>query len=541
MSTDTHAHRLLHPVQRLLGAVATALDEVDDPGMAVLGDREIDALVVGLETAVSRLRVRSLAVLAEGRRRNRAAQVGATSHPVWVAQLLRVTPGDAARMLHAAGSLDAAAVDPVTARIPADARRGVCGTAQAVVSADAVDALPDEVSPGARAAAMDLMLEYAPVMDPADLGEVGRRLLETVDPELGEARLARQLADQERRAVQSRGLTMNAASAGMVRGRFTLPESDAAIVLAALRPLAAPRPCALAPGADPEGAAGPAGTAGAAGPDAAAGADRNAAVAAGATRDPRNHAQRMSDALVELAERSLVHGDLPDTGGDRPQLVVLTTLAQLESRTGIGETLDGTPMTPAALRRFACDASVMPVVMGGTGQPLDVGRETRVVPIGLRRALALRDRGCAFPGCDRPPGWTDAHHVRHWADGGGTAIGNLVLLCGHHHRTVHRTPWRVLIRPDGHPEWQPPPWVAPPGTRIPGRPRTPTRPTDCAPPVHATEPTTRMQPCDPLDPVDPPGRPDPSGRWEPWDPDRSRPRGPFRSPEPVGDPAIVSW
>jgi len=175
MSTDTHAHRLLHPVQRVLGAVLAALDEVDDPGMSVLGDREVDALLVGLEIAVSRLRVRSLGVLAEGRRRNRAAQVGATSHTVWVSQLLRVTPGEAARMLHASKALDHASLDPVTARIAADARRGVVGAAQAVVAADAVDALPDDLPPDARAAAVDLMSEHAPVMDPADLGEVGRR------------------------------------------------------------------------------------------------------------------------------------------------------------------------------------------------------------------------------------------------------------------------------------------------------------------------------------------------------------------------------
>lgn len=507
MSTATLPPQLLHPVQRLLGAVVSALDEVDDPGMSVLGDREVDALLAGLERAQSRLRARSLAVLAEGRRRNRAGQVGATSHTVWLAQLLRVTPGDAARMLHSAAALDAAGFDPVTARMPADARRGVCGVAQAVVSADAVAALPDELPPGARAAAVDLMCDHAPILDPADLAGIGRLLLETGDPEAGEARLARQLADQERRAVQSRGLTVNAPAAGIVRGRFTLPETDAEIVLAALRPLAAPRPSATpAPGADVGGA----------------GADA-AGVAAGATPDPRTHPQRMADALVELAERSLLHGDLPTTGGDRPQLVLLTTLAELEARTGLGRTLHGTPLTPAALRRLACDAAVIPAVMNGSGQPLDIGRETRVVPIGLRRALAIRDRGCAFPGCDRPPAWTDAHHVRHWADGGTTALDNLVLLCGHHHRTVHSTPWRVHIRPDGHPEWQPPPWVAPPGTRIPARPHTPTRAPD---PDH------------PADPADPAGGPVP---WDPWDPDGTHPGGPFRTPGPVTGPELADW
>lgn len=107
---------------------------------------------------------------------------------------------------------------------------------------------------------------------------------------------------------------------------------------------------------------------------------------------------------------------------------------------------DGRPATPGS----------SPAVLGSAGQPLDVGRDTRTVPTGIRRALTLRDRGCSFPGCDRPPGWTDAHHIRHWADGGQTSLDNLVLLCRHHHRVTHHQPWTVTIGSDGHPCWQRP-------------------------------------------------------------------------------------
>ena len=77
------------------------------------------------------------------------------------------------------------------------------------------------------------------------------------------------------------------------------------------------------------------------------------------------------------------------------------------------------------------------VLTDGPSQPLDVGRRTRTIPPAIRRALVVRDGGCRAGGCDRPPAWTDAHHLRHWADGGPTTLDNLVLLCRRHHRLVH--------------------------------------------------------------------------------------------------------
>lgn len=102
-----------------------------------------------------------------------------------------------------------------------------------------------------------------------------------------------------------------------------------------------------------------------------------------------------------------------------------------------GETGWGAVLGPESVRRVACDAAVTRVVLDPQSQPLDVGRRTRVIPPAIRTALAVRDRGCVWPGCDRPPHWTDAHHVVHWADGGSTSMDNLVLLCRRHHRTVH--------------------------------------------------------------------------------------------------------
>jgi hypothetical protein len=107
------------------------------------------------------------------------------------------------------------------------------------------------------------------------------------------------------------------------------------------------------------------------------------------------------------------------------------------------------PITGEAARRIACDAGITRVITDGPSQPLDVGRRTRTVPPALRTALVVRDRGCVFPGCDRPPPWTDAHHLIHWADGGPTTLDNLALLCRRHHRVVHERRWHLTRNPDG--------------------------------------------------------------------------------------------
>jgi len=168
--------------------------------------------------------------------------------------------------------------------------------------------------------------------------------------------------------------------------------------------------------------------------------------------------QRQAEALGQLARYSLDHAATPECGGQRPHLTVTVTLDQLEDRAR-GALLDfGGPLSPTDLRLLACDARVVPVVLGGDGQPLDVGRAQRTVPAPLRRAVAARDRGCAFPGCDRLPSWCEVHHIIPWAHHGETAIHNLVMLCLVHHRLVHHPGWTVRIR-DGHPEFIPPGWV----------------------------------------------------------------------------------
>ncbi len=118
---------------------------------------------------------------------------------------------------------------------------------------------------------------------------------------------------------------------------------------------------------------------------------------------------------------------------------------------GRSELEDGTRLTPATARRLACDASKVQVTRGRDGSVLDVGRRTRTVPSAILRALEIRDRGCAFPGCGLR--FTEAHHVRHWADGGETKLSNLILLCRHHHRAVHEEGFTVQMERSGRPRF----------------------------------------------------------------------------------------
>lgn len=173
--------------------------------------------------------------------------------------------------------------------------------------------------------------------------------------------------------------------------------------------------------------------------------------------DGRTPAQRRADALGEICRQWLDVADRPSVGGEKPHVTV--TVDENALRDGTGETSEldhAGPVAPAAARRVACDASIRRVVMAGRSEPLDVGRRTPVVSPAQRRAVVARDRHCQFPGCDRPHTWCDVHHVVHWADGGPTALPNLILICRRHHRKVHERRGFRLELIDGRPVFRRP-------------------------------------------------------------------------------------
>ncbi|WP_196780899.1 HNH endonuclease signature motif containing protein [Nocardioides sambongensis] len=202
-------------------------------------------------------------------------------------------------------------------------------------------------------------------------------------------------------------------------------------------------------------------------------------------RDPREAGVRMWDALVELATRYQATDQLPRAHGTTARITITMNLADLTEKaagadpagfrgihhtTGLpdptshtghlptGTLTGGHTLSALAIRRLACDAEIIPAILGTHNEILDLGRSTRTVTPGLWNALVLRDQHCAFPGCTRLPLACDAHHIQHWADAGPTSLDNLILLCRRHHTTAHHTPWTITINPDtGQPHWQPPP------------------------------------------------------------------------------------
>lgn len=160
---------------------------------------------------------------------------------------------------------------------------------------------------------------------------------------------------------------------------------------------------------------------------------------------PARHRPSNADAVVLLAETMLAHGPSERDGGERYQLGVVVDAAVLAGADhGRCEVEGGPGLDADTARMLACDARVVGLVAGEGDQVLSVGRETRVIPRRIRRALRFRDKGCRFPGCAQTR-WVDGHHIVHWAEGGETSLPNLVLLCRFHHRAIHARGFGVNV------------------------------------------------------------------------------------------------
>ena len=149
---------------------------------------------------------------------------------------------------------------------------------------------------------------------------------------------------------------------------------------------------------------------------------------AGADDTPSENPSAEGD--VRMAAVNERRGERSVSAADRYQVVVHVDESALRGGAGRSD------LPIDTMKRLCCDGSVISIVEGNRGQPLDVGRKQRTVSTSLKRALWSRDRGCAFPGCHKTR-YVDAHHIRHWADGGATSLDNLTLLCTHHHTLLH--------------------------------------------------------------------------------------------------------
>ncbi len=168
--------------------------------------------------------------------------------------------------------------------------------------------------------------------------------------------------------------------------------------------------------------------------------------------DPeRDYFASRADALVEMAQQTLAGEAGSQNNGDNYQVLVHVDADALDGAGGESD------LPLPTVKRLCCDGGVVPVIKRN-GEVLDVGRKQRVVPTAMKRALAARDRTCRFPGCHHTQ-FLDAHHIKHWCDGGETSLNNLVLLCSHHHRLLHEQGFQMkphqggfyFARPDGRP------------------------------------------------------------------------------------------
>ena len=200
--------------------------------------------------------------------------------------------------------------------------------------------------------------------------------------------------------------------------------------------------------------------------------------------DLRTRPQRLLDGLVGACKASLTTGGLPAAGGLKPQVMVtidyrhlLDRLGRLAHRPGTGTPGTGStvtatgipgtgsftftgPVNASTVRKIACDADIIPVLLGSEGRILDIGRTTRIFPPHIRKAITARDQGCAFPGCTIPAPWCEAHHITYWSHGGSTSTDNGTLLCSHHHHLIHKEQWTIQVK-TGIPWFIPPPHIDP--------------------------------------------------------------------------------
>ena len=404
----------LATAQRLLAQAVNALAAVVGSG----DNTELVSTLTTCESAARQLERVAVDAVAALDRRGGFTERGYKSATQALTDLLGCERFEAHRRVAAAEQvaprtgLDGATLPP---RLPATADGFAQGRASLrhveVITRLLNSAAAGRLSPEAWAGAEVQLAGWAGHYTPRELHEWGKALVETLDQDGTEP------DDRPPARVNELFLSRLPDGGGKIKGRFddaAMFDAIAAVIDAKAKPLTAD--------------------------------------------DDRPVGQRQAEALADVCGYVLDHGDVPECGGKRPHMNVLIRLEDLQNRARAACLDFGGTVSPESLRMLCCDAAVVPIVMDGKGQPLDVGRITRTIPDGLRRAVAARDRGCAHPGCGRPASWTECHHILPWEQGGETKLSNLVLLCKVHHRQIHSSGWSVRIR-DGLPEFIPPKWI----------------------------------------------------------------------------------
>jgi Domain of unknown function (DUF222) len=407
----------MHPVTAFAASLAAALDGLAGvSGWSMTPDEQRQALV-DLRRQRARLEELELRVLVAADRNDVGAESGATSTAAWLADATGSTRAQCFRDVHLAHALDEE-FESTRAALGA----GDIDVARAAVVVSSVRALTDEhddLPPGTQTAAEAHLLAQARRFDVVRLRRLGRRVFEVVCPEGADAEEGRLLAAEEEYARRLAYLTFRDNGDGTVDGRFRLPTLHADLLKRALDALTSPR--RLGNGHL----------------DASTGVRRSASTLRG-------------QGLMELLERHLDLTTMPGQGGSPFTVVVTVGLDALQSGLGTAAVDTGARISAGEVRRLACRAGIIPMVLDGESVPLDLGRERRLFSKHQRIALAQQYGGCAASNCDRPPAWTEVHHLDPWAAGGRTDLSRGLPLCPAHHRMAdHTQRWDMRRMPDG--------------------------------------------------------------------------------------------
>jgi hypothetical protein len=418
-----------------------AADAADAAGLS--GEQLLD-LLDDLEVDARRRTAVEIGLVAELDARGVAAEWGYTSTAVLLAERLRIGRRDAAGRVRLAAelgprrALTGERLEPRFPLVAGAVADGAISARHAAVITGTVDRLPDRVVDERSelvAQVEPVLLAQARVLDPDRLAVAARAVVACLDPD---GQLA---SEQDHQRHRDASLTVLPDGSGRLQAQLT--GEAAAVWTTVLDTLSRPVPAGVEP-------------------------------------DGRTAGQRRHDGLLDAGRRLLRSGTLPDAGGTPATVLLIMTVDQLAARTGLVTTGPGGLLSIPAALQLAADAAVVPAVLDGRGVVLHLGRARRTASPAQRLALAARDGGCSFPACDRPPGWCDTHHAIPWADGGGTDLNNLTLVCGFHHREHHKRGWAVRIV-GGLPEWTPPRWIDPQ--------QTSRRNTTHHPPLHFPPPT----------------------------------------------------
>jgi hypothetical protein len=424
----------------------------DTAAVAPIGRIELLRLASRLVKSAGRGEVAAgrLAYLAD-RHRSLSGGVGAAT---WLTRHNLLTRSQASKIVLRARDLSG------TPLLEQAAYKGDVNPHQAAAAVRTLKQLPGDVlSAGQLSQAEELLAGFADHLDSSGLAKAGRALLEQVAPELTQQRDEERAEREYRTAHSNRSLFWFDRGDGSTLLQATMPTIEAEGLKRLVDAYAQQYRRAQTDKTrtdktqtdKTESGQGQADTA----PASHTRAATNAAL-------PPMAASRV-DGLIALGREVSRRAAAPKLGGDRPRIQVVITYQELLDQARTAKLVGSGDLVPAGqLRTMLCDAGIIPAVLGSKSEILDVGRERRLVTGPIRAALELRDQGCSFPSCDRPVGATEAHHLKPWYDDGATGLGNMTLLCPHHHGLVEPPrdgppQWEVRIREsDQLPEFIPP-------------------------------------------------------------------------------------